>query len=321
MQQQMQTREEQVEWTSFKTRFLEKYFSNTARQDMEAEFLALQQGEMTVQEYVNKFEHLARYYSYNITEEWRCLKFERGLKHELKKVVTPLRERRFPVFVEQAKSAEHLEKGPSPVVRHQRNVAEVRQMKKPYNRPHASQGTTCYQCGGPHLKRNCPQLTGGVGGLGDRHKCFICDKLGHFANNCPKKKNLGVKKPATSPAERARATVRVFAMTSTEATQSSNLILEPCLLLGSSVLVLFNSREKQSFISIACVGRLSLEKRDLGCELLVSTPSSGQVATSSVCVGCSIEVAGHRFKVNLVCLPLEGLDVILGWTDCLTTTS
>ena len=53
-------------------------------------------------------------------------------------------------------------------------------------------------------------------------------------------------------------------------------------------------------------------KRDLGCELLVSTPSSGQLATSSVCVGCSMEVAGRRFKVNLVCLPLEGLDVILG---------
>jgi len=51
---------------------------------------------MTVQEYVNKFEHLARYYSQAITEELRCLKFERGLKHELKKVVTPLRERRFP---------------------------------------------------------------------------------------------------------------------------------------------------------------------------------------------------------------------------------
>jgi len=53
-------------------------------------------------------------------------------------------------------------------------------------------------------------------------------------------------------------------------------------------------------------------ERDLGCELLVSTPSSGQMATSSVCIGCSMEVAGRRFKVNLVCLPLEGLDVILG---------
>jgi len=93
MQQQMGTREELVTWANFRTRFLEKYFPDTVRQDREAEFLALQQGDMTVQEYVNKFEHLVRYYSQDITEEWRCLKFERGLKHELKKVVTPLREK------------------------------------------------------------------------------------------------------------------------------------------------------------------------------------------------------------------------------------
>ena len=155
-------------------------------------------------------------------------------------------------------------------------------------------------------------MTDGVGGSGDRHKCFICDKPGHFANNCPEKKSLGVKKTATSLAERARTAGRVFAMTSTEATQSGNLILEPCLLLGQSVLVLFDSGATQSFISNACIGRLSLEKHDLGCELLVSTPSSGQVATSSVCIGSSMVVAGRIFNVNLVCLPLEGLDVILG---------
>jgi len=185
-------------------------------------------------------------------------------------------------------------------------------MKKPYSRPQTSQGPTCYQCGGHHLKRNCRQLTRGVGGSGDRRKCFICDKSGHFTNNCPEKKNLGVKKPAASLAERARAAGRVFALTSTEATKSGNIILKPCLLLGQLVLVLFDYGATHSFIANVCVGRLNLVKCDLGCELLVSTPFSGQVANSSVCVGCSMEVAGHRFKVNLVCLPLEGLDVIFG---------
>ena len=52
--------------------------------------------------------------------------------------------------------------------------------------------------------------------------------------------------------------------------------------------------------------------RELGCELIVATPSSGEVSTSSGCVGCPMEVAGRRFKVNLICLPIEGLDVILG---------
>jgi len=48
MQQQMQTRDEQVKWASFRTQFLEKYFPDTTRQDREVEFLALQQGNMTV---------------------------------------------------------------------------------------------------------------------------------------------------------------------------------------------------------------------------------------------------------------------------------
>lgn len=51
---------------------------------------------------------------------------------------------------------------------------------------------------------------------------------------------------------------------------------------------------------------------DLGCELIVSTPVSGQVSTNSICVGCRLELVGHTFKVDLVCLPLKWLDLILG---------
>jgi len=78
------------------------------------------------------------------------------------------------------------------------------------------------------------------------------------------------------------------------------------------VLVLFDSGASHSFISHDCVKKLGLSTRDLGCELIVSTPIYGQVSTNSAYVGCSLEVEGRRFKVNLVCLPLEGLDVILG---------
>ena len=92
-------------------------------------------------------------------------------------------------------------------------------------------------------------MPSGVGGSGDRRKCFICDKPGHFANNCPEKNSVGMKKPAASPAERARAAGRVFALTTTEATQSGNLILEPCMLFGNVVLVFFDSEATHSFIS------------------------------------------------------------------------
>jgi len=60
------------------------------------------------------------------------------------------------------------------------------------------------------------------------------------------------------------------------------------------------------------VKKLGLSNRDLGCELIILTPASGQVSTNSAYVGCLMEVEGRRFKVNLVCLPLEGLKVIVG---------
>jgi len=42
MQQQMHTRDEAVNWANFRTRFLEKSSPDTAKQDSEAKFLALQ---------------------------------------------------------------------------------------------------------------------------------------------------------------------------------------------------------------------------------------------------------------------------------------
>jgi len=42
MQQQMENSAESVSWANFRTRFLEKYFPDTARQDREAGFLVLQ---------------------------------------------------------------------------------------------------------------------------------------------------------------------------------------------------------------------------------------------------------------------------------------
>jgi len=103
-----------------------------------------------------------------------------------------------------------------------------------------------------------------------------------------------------------------FSTSSTEATKSCNLILDRCLLFDNNVLVLFDSRATHSFISQECVSRLGLVIQDLGYELAVSTPVSGEVFTNLVCAGCPTEVAGHKFKVNLIWLPLEGLDVILG---------
>ncbi|XP_027911490.1 uncharacterized protein LOC114170203 [Vigna unguiculata] len=75
---------------------------------------------------------------------------------------------------------------------------------------------------------------------------------------------------------------------------------------------MFDLGATHSFVSNECLRRLRLVMRELGCELIVATPTSSEVSTNYVCVGCLIEVSGRKFKVNLICLPIEGLDVILG---------
>jgi len=66
------------------------------------------------------------------------------------------------------------------------------------------------------------------------------------------------------------------------------------------------------------VKQLGLLVCELQCELVVCTPASCLVKTSSMCARCQVEVEGRRYKVNLICLPLQELEVILGM-DWLST--
>ena len=66
-----------------------------------------------MQAYTDRFEYLARFYTPTVTDEWRCRKYEGGLKHELRRFIVPLQIMEFPVLMKQAKAVEQLEMGPS----------------------------------------------------------------------------------------------------------------------------------------------------------------------------------------------------------------
>jgi len=107
-------------------------------------------------------------------------------------------------------------------------------------------------------------------------------------------------------------------MTGAEVTGAGNLIIGSCVIVDRNLHVLYDSGATHSFVSESVVVELGLMVRELQYDLVVSTPASGMVRTSTVCAWCLIEVDGRKYKVNLICLPLEGLDVILGM-DWLST--
>ncbi|XP_017416547.1 uncharacterized protein LOC108327341 [Vigna angularis] len=248
---------------------------------------------MSVSEYTNKFKHLVRLNTMAINEEWQCRKFENGLRSDMKLLVSSLCIKSFPAMVERAKVLE-------------KNTLEVEQQKKllqqsvrgpissrnspslrrtPYTRPSPSTDfcSSSSQLSGPHYKSACPQLVGGK-------FCVRCRKKGRVESECNMGRRAVVRPPNAGRSQsrgsgRAQAVGRVYALTGVEAASLGNLIISTCLLFGVSCCVLFDSGATHSFISKACVEKLGLTESEMQFDLVVSSPTAGEVRTSTVCRG------------------------------------
>ncbi|KAF1878104.1 hypothetical protein Lal_00015090 [Lupinus albus] len=65
---QMETEGQLISWSTFKVKFLHKYFPADLKRKKEMEFLKLEQGNMSVGEYAAKFEEFARFCPYHELE-------------------------------------------------------------------------------------------------------------------------------------------------------------------------------------------------------------------------------------------------------------
>jgi len=77
-------------------------------------------------------------------------------------------------------------------------------------------------------------------------------------------------------------------------------------------MVMYDSGASHSFIAENCVKRLNLPVIDLPFDLSISTPRNNPMLTSKACWNCSLRIERRNFTANLFCLPLVGLEVILG---------
>jgi len=100
-----------INWEVFKTKFLEKYFPNDVRRTKEIEFMELKQGNLLIGEYASKFEILGKYstFFYHPDERMKYIKFEDGLRPELKKAVGILEISDFPTFIHKCRFLEDME--------------------------------------------------------------------------------------------------------------------------------------------------------------------------------------------------------------------
>ncbi|XP_016186165.1 uncharacterized protein LOC107627862 [Arachis ipaensis] len=103
-----------ITWEVFREEFYNKYFPNSVRQAKELELLQLRQGSMTVVAYTSKFEELCRFSRVcqgplgdpEGYEEWKCMKYQDGLRDDIMRVVAPLEVKSFVELVNKSRVVE-----------------------------------------------------------------------------------------------------------------------------------------------------------------------------------------------------------------------
>ncbi|KAL0561760.1 hypothetical protein IC582_002201 [Cucumis melo] len=313
----------QITWQQFKESFYAKFFSASLRDAKRQEFLNLEQGDMTVEQYDAEFDMLSRFAPEMIaTEAARADKFVRGLRLDIQGLVRAFRPAthadalRLAVDLslqERANSSKTAGRGSTsgqkrkaeqqPVPVPQRNFrpgGEFRSFQqKPFEAGEAARGKPlCTTCGKHHLDR-C---------LFGTRTCFKCRQEGHTADRCP----LRVTGIAQNQGAGAPHQGRVFATNRTEAEKAGTVVTGTLPVLGHYALVLFDSGSSHSFISSAFVSHARLEVEPLHHVLSVSTPSGECMLSKEKVKACQIEIAGHVIEVTLIVLDMLDFDVILG---------
>ncbi|XP_058764838.1 uncharacterized protein LOC131638302 [Vicia villosa] len=166
---------EEISWIGFRMEFLRKYFPEDVRGKKEIEFLELKQGNKSVVEYAAKFGELAKFYQYYDRpngEFSKCIKFENGLRPEIKKAVSYQKIRIFPDLVDSCRIYEEDNNAHYRVINEKRGKSQQGR-GKPYDAPSGK---------GKEKVTDGKRTSGGDAPAGVT--CFKCGKVGHKSTVC-----------------------------------------------------------------------------------------------------------------------------------------
>jgi hypothetical protein len=297
-----------VTWAVFKREFLNRYFPEDVRGRKEIEFLELKQGNMSVTEYAAKFVELAKFYPHytgDNAEFSKCIKFENGLRADIKRAIGYQQIRDFSELVSSYRIYEDDTKAHYKIVNEKRGKGQ-QSRPKPYstaadkgkrrvnderrsNRKDAATEIICFSCGEKGHKRNaCTK---------DIKQCFRCGSKGHtlaeckhedvVCFNCNEEGHIGSQ--CKNP-KKAQTKGKVFALTGTQTENEDRLIRGTCYINDTPLVAIIDIGATHCFVAFDCASKLGLPMSDMNGEMVVETPAKGSVTTSLVCLQCHLSM-------------------------------
>nr|GEX68952.1 hypothetical protein [Tanacetum cinerariifolium] len=154
---------------------------------------------------------------------------------------------------------------------------------------------TCHNCGrqGHHAK-DCKKKSTPV--------CYECGEKGHTQNHCPKKNN--------PQGEQAHG--RAYVIKEADKDQGSNVVMGTFLLNNRYATVLFDSGTDKSFVNTSFSHLSDINPVRLNTSYEVELVDGRVAGTNIVLKGCTINLVGHLFKIDLMSIELGTFDVIIG---------
>ncbi|GAU36214.1 hypothetical protein TSUD_363690 [Trifolium subterraneum] len=283
-----------ITWEMFKREFFNKYFPTDVKNKKVVEFMKLEQGNMSVAEYAAKFESLCAFsphYNTPEAENDKCVKFESGLRPDIKHIIGFVEIRNFTTLVAKARICDEDGKAKSNYFKVVRGKSQDR--VKPYEvkgkgSARSGKGKEKVDNDKCYRSKECKATT---------PTCFNCGEEGHKSLECKKPKKV---------------TGKVFALNGEGADQVDNLIRGTCFIHDTPLIAIIDTGATHSFISMDCMKRLNIPVYEMSGCMNIETPASGSVITCLVCRNCPVSVFGRHFGMDLVCIPLSGIDVIFG---------
>jgi len=263
---------------------------------------------------------LVKFYpQYNVetVEFFKCIKFENGLRAEIKRAIGY---QKIPQFSELVSSFRIYEDDTKAhyMIMNDRRGKQQQSRGKPYNAP-ADKGKQRVNDEGRPRKRDTPTEIVCFRCVEKGHKsnarsadvkrCFRCGRKGHTIADCKHDDIVcfncgedGHTSPQCKKPKKAQTSGKVFALAGTQTKNEDRLIRGTCFINSTPLITIIDTCATHCFIVADCASKLGLVLSSMNGEMVVETPAKGSVTNSLVCLKCPLSMFSRDFDVDLVCL-------------------